>query len=660
MNFQEYCRGVDSIDGSASQEIEVNDSGDIIRFIQLKSKKEFLIASKDILAFLNYIKSHDGEVEKIIRSDERFDKGEFTQYEEKGYRSLFTHIKDIQGLSPVSSLAGSQSLGVTQAISKVICFTSGNEYEGVKKNTYFDRNSVEVALNNIGSDIESFLSAEQKFVLGNNLMEEFIKWLEEHSKGLSKSTIIKYSRGSINKANDILSTILPGALAIYTVNDPKIIVQYISSLKGSDDWNESNTKGNSMFSRGINLYKEFLEYRGKAFLNGLRMVNVPKPFILLAGISGTGKTRFVREQAAAHNVGNNNFCLVPVRPDWHEPSDLLGYVSRLSGKPEYVSTKTLNFIIKAWKAIAPHANEKGHGELDFTIPPYWLCLDEMNLAPVEQYFADYLSVLESRKFEGVTYTSEALLDKSQLLDLKQQGADVQKDLRLTDDDELWQYFLNHGVSIPPNLIVAGTVNMDETTHGFSRKVIDRALTIDFGEFYPNDFEGFFDSPVKPKIFKYSLLIQATKDDLSGTYDTDGKKTIKFLKKVNNVLKRTPFELAYRALNELLLHVACFNPKSKKDLQAVWDDFLMSKVLPRIDGDEDKLRLNTNDNETNVLLALTGLLEDQLSEIWNSERHDFYRENSDGSDINVIPCRTKDKLDWMKDRLETNTFTSFWP
>jgi len=381
---------------------------------------------------------------------------------------------------------------------------------------------------------------------------------------------------------------------------------------------------------------------------------------LLAGISGTGKTRFVREQAAAHNVGNNNFCLVPVRPDWHEPSDLLGYVSRLSGKPEYVSTKTLNFIIKAWKAIAPHANEKGHGELDFTIPPYWLCLDEINLAPVEQYFADYLSVLESRKFEGVTYTSEALLDKSQLLDLKQQGADVQSDLRLTDDDELWQYFLNHGVSIPPNLIVAGTVNMDETTHGFSRKVIDRALTIDFGEFYPNDFEGFFDSPVKPKIFKYSLLIQATKDDLSGTYDTDGKKTIKFLKKVNNVLKRTPFELAYRALNELLLHVACFNPKSKKDLQAVWDDFLMSKVLPRIDGDEDKLRLNTNDNETNVLLALTGLLEDQLSEIWNSERHDFYRENSDGSDINVIPCRTKDKLDWMKDRLETNTFTSFWP
>ena len=122
-------------------------------------------------------------------------------------------------------------------------------------------------------------------------------------------------------------------------------------------------------------------------------IKLPKPFILLAGISGTGKSRFVRQQAESHGVGNKNFCLVPVRPDWHEPSDLLGYISRIGGKPEYVSTKVLQFIIDAWKAVAPNADSTGLGELDLDSPPYWLCLDEMNLAPVEQYFADYLSAV---------------------------------------------------------------------------------------------------------------------------------------------------------------------------------------------------------------------------------------------------------------------------
>ncbi|MFT6324820.1 MAG: hypothetical protein ACJAWO_002388, partial [Halieaceae bacterium] len=182
---------------------------------------------------------------------------------------------------------------------------------------------------------------------------------------------------------------------------------------------------------------------------------LPKPFLLLAGISGTGKTRFVREQAREHNVGSDNFCLVPVRPDWHEPSDLLGYVSRIGAKPQYVSTKVLQFIIQAWCVIAPNADANGMGEINLTSPPYWLCLDEMNLAPVEQYFADYLSVLESRKFEDGKYTCDPLLDE---FVLKTNGADVQSDLGLMDNESLWQYFKNYGIPIPPNLIVAGTVN----------------------------------------------------------------------------------------------------------------------------------------------------------------------------------------------------------
>ena len=209
--------------------------------------------------------------------------------------------------------------------------------------------------------------------------------------------------------------------------------------------------------------------------------------------------------------------------------------------------------------------------------------------------------------------------------------------------------------------MAGTVNMDETTHGFSRKVIDRAITFDFGEFFPNDYDSFFQPETRQKTFSYSLLTQASQSDLSDTYDSDGEKTIAFLKSVNGILKQTPFELAFRALNELLLQVVCFKPGTESQLQAVWDDFLMAKVLPRIDGDEDKLRFKKDDDTvTNLLEALSDLLSDQLGNIWNDTRLDFYREKLDGSEVDGISCRSKAKLIWMKNRLDINTFTSFWP
>ncbi|PKG93064.1 restriction endonuclease [Paraglaciecola sp. MB-3u-78] len=388
-------------------------------------------------------------------------------------------------------------------------------------------------------------------------------------------------------------------------------------------------------------------------------MQLPKPFLLLAGISGTGKTRFVRKQAAKHNVGDINFCQIPVRPDWHEPSDLLGYISRISGT-KYIATKALKFIIDAWRVVAPNADKEGMGELDLSVAPYWLCLDEMNLAPVEQYFADYLSVLESRKFENGKYTCEPLLTQSNFqMDINS----LRTDLGISDDEDgLWEYFSHHGIPLPPNLIVAGTVNMDETTHGFSRKVIDRAFTLDFGEFFPNDYQKFFTEQDEPKVFTYSQLTHATKNDLSNTGDVDGSKTVAFLESINDVLKHTPFELAYRALNELLLHVACFNPQDDKELHAVWDDFLMTKVLPRIDGDEDKLRLVRPSGPVNLLDTLAEVLKSNMSKIWaeGKTRKDFFRNTHDDKQIDNIECRSRKKIEWMKNRLEANTFTSFWP
>ena len=408
---------------------------------------------------------------------------------------------------------------------------------------------------------------------------------------------------------------------------------------------------------------------------------ISKPFLLLAGISGTGKTRFVREQAKLTGAFNDTYCLTSVRPDWHEPSDLLGYISRLNGQAEYVTTDVLQFIAKAWRAIADTTglsidDKKGtclvvngnHDALN-NVTPYWLCLDEMNLAPVEQYFADYLSVLETREWhwegDDFTYSCDALLKSATINELDDKSK-LKKELGFENAnyEELWQLICKYGLSIPFNLIVAGTVNMDETTHGFSRKVIDRALSFDFGEFFPNDYDEFFAPNSRHKSLSYPILSHATQADLDSTFDLNGKKSIDFLKSVNSILKNTPFELAYRALNELLLAVVSAQPQDIPTLHAVWDDFLMCKVLPRIEGDQDKL-----DNNPSLLEKLSNLLKETFGDdFWSNEqaRPDLYRERitaddtADEDKIILVACRSRIKLNWMQERLDKASFTSFWP
>lgn len=434
--------------------------------------------------------------------------------------------------------------------------------------------------------------------------------------------------------------------------------------------------------------KLYLENKsGQPF--SLVKTGLSKPFLLLAGISGTGKTRFVREQAKTSGQFAETYCLTSVRPDWHEPSDLLGYISRLNGTAEYITTDVLQFIAKAWRAIADsgltvevqESEDQGerlvvageHDELDKVLP-YWLCLDEMNLAPVEQYFADYLSVLETREWcwtdDNFTYSSDALLKPATIKEV----ADKEKlrealGFEGSQYDELWAHICQYGLGIPFNLLVAGTVNMDETTHGFSRKVIDRALSFDFGAFFPNDYNDFFAPTSCNKRLIYPIWSNASKADLADTFDADGTKTVAFLSAVNAVLKNTPFELAFRALNELLLAVASSQPQDDLTLKAVWDDFMMCKVLPRIEGDTDKL--TTSDGKA-LLVELSTVLADQLAPIWQAEqgdknqRPDLYRENivadgaTDEEKVLRISCRSKAKLKWMSERLATATFTSFWP
>lgn len=361
-----------------------------------------------------------------------------------------------------------------------------------------------------------------------------------------------------------------------------------------------------------------------------------KPFLLLAGISGTGKSRIVRELARACWEEDSdeykaqkpkNFEMVQVKPNWHDSSELIGYVSRVSGKAEFVAGDFLKFVAKAWE------------DQD---TPYFLCLDEMNLAPVEQYFAEYLSVVESRKCgeDGVVTTDPIL---------KKEDAEWYFNLtaEITSDDKVRTRFNEDGISIPQNLIVVGTVNMDETTFSFSRKVLDRAMTIEMNEV---NLHGGLTK-------RHESIGKLGKDELVGSavegvdvYDdyTDVCNTaLSYLQKVNDVLEGTPFKIAYRTRNEFLLYVVNNLPYNKdKDgndlpqgyvIARALDEITSMKILSRIEGDDTKVK-------DCLLNALSQVIADGLNTITDEEH--------------PVKSVSVAKLDEMKNRLQSG-YTSFW-
>lgn len=368
-----------------------------------------------------------------------------------------------------------------------------------------------------------------------------------------------------------------------------------------------------------------------------------KPFLLLAGISGTGKSRIVRELARAcwkatdeeyNSQKPRNFEMVQVKPNWHDSSELIGYVSRVSGEPVYVAGDFLKFVARAWE------------EPDV---PYFLCLDEMNLAPVEQYFAEYLSVVESRKADssGVV-TTDPILKKSE--------EDWYRILTgvLTGDDDVRNRFLNDGICIPQNLIVIGTVNMDETTFSFSRKVLDRAMTIEMNDV---DLEGGL-------THRHEQIGKLSNNELVGTavegvdVYNDNKATcdlvIDYLKKVNSKLEGTPFKIAYRTRNEFLLYVVNNipykkHPDGEEDMEEyviarALDEITNMKILSRIEGDETKV-------SAKFLESLEKTIKEGLEAIFDGP---FAKEESDEAYKSISLA----KLDEMKTRLASG-YTSFW-
>ena len=349
-----------------------------------------------------------------------------------------------------------------------------------------------------------------------------------------------------------------------------------------------------------------------------------KPFVILGGFSGTGKSQKVKELAFATCPNNShlrtsettpgNYLLLSVKPNWHDATEITGF--RSSVNRNYYVTDFMRFLIKA---------------MHFPNVPFFVCLDEMNLAPVEEYFADFLSVIESRKkTSSGQIVTDAIIPASVFNEEYNDNFCIfdclgfeRMDRGMTDDGlhetllgkfiriDLINKIKRDGLTIPSNVIIIGTVNMDDTTNSFSRKVIDRAMTFEtvvgkFGDEYFNSDVAlnYVKNPLNGELF-LSDEVRATQMIDEGRFiltKEEQTKILNFINDINEDLDGSPFKISYRILNETILlyrskkRIAeimkdedglADGVEFKTDLNTIFDDILMQKVLPRIEGDYEK-------------------------------------------------------------------------
>ena len=414
-----------------------------------------------------------------------------------------------------------------------------------------------------------------------------------------------------------------------------------------------------------------------------------KPFVLLAGISGTGKSRIVRKLAQATVTeelqvayGNKyttfeeerwnihkpeNFEIIQVKPNWHNSMDVVGYLSNIP-EPHYVFTPFVEFIIKAMK---------------YPQIPFFLCLDEMNLAPVEEYFAEFLSAIESRSYEKGEYSTDPIIksfvsfgeevcDKMISTLFPKQSSD-DNDIKVLKDK-----LRTKGLSLPQNLIVIGTVNMDETTFSFSRKVLDRAMSIEMNDVdYDSYLNGTTDNELKSLLDTFdtdelnSLLVERPVNSSeiieelgNGDDINDSQFVIDYLKNINALRDGTPFKLGYRAANEAFLYrSASYKFKSGNRVKAM-DNCTLMKILSRIEGDESKLKLTDSKvdkdrlnkagvnienakkyGDLTILTAMRELIKSSLLKYpaIDSDTRDENQETNNTNNLNSVLLELSDKV-----------------
>jgi len=397
--------------------------------------------------------------------------------------------------------------------------------------------------------------------------------------------------------NANIVTMTPEKLPEYLKDHDKIIKGEIPSSKIDTQVTTAKTIVDYCHQQGLPFKAELIARYLASILT--------KPFVILAGVSGTGKSKLAQLVAEFYGVeqlkvetsetnnnatdgkmfcfskpfsrvfDSNRFSLVAVRPDWIDNQSILGFVNPLTGK--YESTQALDIILRASENINQNENKLAANR-------YFMLLDEMNLARVEHYFSDWLSCSESRR-------------------LLTDGRISQQAVPLHRSDKLTTSLINHDgttteknvpseIALPTNLIVTGTVNVDETTFGFSPKVLDRAMVIEFDEvdlegMYANSDTAAYDN------FNFPEYLPDFKLASSDHYKSLQNSTHAHLVNINQILEQSRLHFGYRTANEIALFIEIYNtmlPKDDVDIDMLraLDVAILQKVLPRLSGNRVKL------------------------------------------------------------------------
>ena len=371
----------------------------------------------------------------------------------------------------------------------------------------------------------------------------------------------------------------------------------------------------------IDRIKQYISTKGFYYEDGLienyYLSLKSKPFVILAGTSGTGKTRLVRlfAEAIGANTNNGHFQMVSVRPDWSDSSDLFGHVN-LNG--EFVPGVIIDFVKRA--------------ELDSS-QPYFLCFDEMNLARVEYYLSDFLSIMETRDLQSGHIISDPLVS------IKYYG---------NDSIAAGKYGV---VTFPENLYIVGTVNMDETTFPFSRKVLDRANTIEFSFvdlMPPSEITSYTLNPLKlDNSFlktEYLRLTQCVEQQ------EDVNSYCNELQKLNQILQHANAHVGYRVRDEVVFYLLNNKMADLLPEKEAFDNEILQKILPRIQGSSTSIK-------------------NMLCELFKYCAEDYEGQNTE-SDLSSKMLKVAQKPDckypksaqkiaFMVRRFEEDGFTSYW-
>lgn len=368
----------------------------------------------------------------------------------------------------------------------------------------------------------------------------------------------------------VLDSIIPHLFVLKEIQSNSVIVELERSYMNDVSFDNARAIFNRGFPVGMNLITQkefedviilmggvllseadllkhiskFIAARGYYFsdetITNYHVCLKTRPFVILAGLSGTGKSKLSQlyAEAIGHTVQNDRYLRLAVRPSWNDDRFLLGYLNSITG--EYITEPAIEFVIKA---------EKDRENL------YFFCLDEMNLAHVEYYFSQFLSAMEE----------ENAADRRIYLYSEIAQKRLQNQSNSVDVERI--------AIVPNNLLFTGTINVDETTQPISDKVIDRANTI---EFFDIELSKVPDRQPTPE----PVRVSSNAWNNYRVEQPDSSYRSKVME-INEILNKSGLGLGYRVLREIELYMA--NSKSLLEPNTAFDLQVKQRILPRLRG-----------------------------------------------------------------------------